>query len=197
MHFYQYVYNIQISLHDIIYSQHHEPCSFQVSDKRQIKELQNRGAEILACQLDKFSKIPGAIPLDLHQRLFTVANLEEFLKCGQFVIHKACYDSFNNHHYERLKKRKSKSQDTDGETERPCKSPKVHTRSQVGECIPLGKLVCMFCNEPDKFDERHPTRNEDLKLHAAAGKSKSSDHVESFTKELREMACVLGDSRIL
>ena len=48
---------------------------------------------------------------------------------------------------------------------------------------------------PEKIDKKHPERNE--KLHAAAGKHTSAEYVREFTKKMRHMASVLGNTKIL
>ena len=55
-----------------------------------------------------------------------------------------------------------------------------------------------YCEEPDKFDKKHPDRTMGLKLHVAAGKALSYDHVLRFTNDLlRIMAAKMQESKIL
>ena len=126
-----------------------------------------QGKATFAHQLKKFSDIPGAVSQDLIERLVPCPNLEDFLKSKPFVIHKSCYDSFNEHMYQRAigRKRSSSNESSDITLTQPMK-----TRHQSGETVAIGKQLCMHCEEPDKFDPRTPNRNKGFKLCAAAGK---------------------------
>jgi hypothetical protein len=69
----------------------------------------------------------------------------------RFIIHKACYDMFKDQKYERAKKRKSMMTTSTSEIE--SSSKRITTRSQASETVPFGQQLCMYCNEPDKFDK--------------------------------------------
>lgn len=167
---------------------------FQTSDKRPVKPLQEESAKVLASRLQKFSEMSGELPDLLCKRLLTVTDTEAFLLNSSFVIHKACYDKFNDHKFERAKKRQlSKASSSHNE----CQTKKKRTRQSSEGHISFGQQVCMFCNEKDKFDPKHPNRSANLKLRAAAGKEMSAKAVESFTAELKEMAITLQDGKII
>ena len=171
--------------------------TFQIRDKKPIKQLHEHAAKVLACQLFKFSQLPEGLPGSLYKRILTVSNPEEMLKSGGYIIHKACYDKFNDHKYERAIKRKVNTSTAHAGASIECPPKKLSTRSASAESIPFGQELCMYCNKKDMFDTKHPQLTADLKLHAAAGKSKSIHHVNSFTTELRIMATELQDSKML
>lgn len=156
--------------------------------------LASQGKETLGNQLVKFSKIPGALSQDILERLLAHANLKEFLESKPVVIHKSCYDSFNEQKYQRAIRRKRSSSDESCDL---VNTQPVKTRNQSGPPIEIGQQLCMHCGEPDKFDPKHPHRNKHMKLLAAAGKASSPDHVKEMTEETKMMASVIGDTKLL
>ena len=155
--------------------------------------MTDQGKTTLANQLTKFSEIPGALSQDLLDRLVNCTDLKGFLKSKPFLIHKSCYDKFNKQKYERaLRRKRPSSESSDLANLQPMK-----TRHRSGETIDIGKMVCMHCDEPDKFDPKSPDRNKGFNLCAAAGKWESPEHVEAMTEETKMMAAVLGDTKVL
>ncbi len=141
--------------------------------------------------------MPGELPDLICKRLLTVPDTEAFLVNGSFVIHKACYDKFNDQKFERAKKRQFSKALSSEESQ----TKKIRTRqsSEHEGHISFGQYVCMFCNEKDKFDRKHANRTANLKLHAAGagGQDMSAKAAESFTTELKEMAITLQDGKII
>ena len=130
----------------------------------------------------------------IEERLLSV-DLRTFLQSKTFFYHKKCYEKFSLDKLNRVlnsKRIKISESDTDESAQSI-----VRTRHSSGVCVfPLGKCVCMFCREEDKYNPRRP-EDKQWKLRAAGGKSSSSTHAEEFTADLRMKAGKLGDSRIL
>ena len=153
--------------------------------------MREGSAKTFTARLKKFNKIPGAVTQDLYDRLLSV-DTEEFLRSDLFQFHKGCYDKFNDLNYERALKRKRPASEL---SERDMMH--VQTRNQTGPSVVNKAILCMFCDEEDKFDCKHPKRTAQYKLHAAGGKKAARSYVEDFTANLQKMAAALGDSRML
>lgn len=148
----------------------------------------------LAMQLIKFYQTKGLLSDDLLKRFETLMSdpqkLEQFFLKHNSVYHKICYDSFNDSHYERalraLSRRKRLSDEDIHGHHTPDGPPRTRRKSDK---LHLGDAVCFICGKPETTDKKHPDRID--KLHAAAAKSASAEHVAEFTENLRLMASVL------
>lgn len=167
----------------------------QGKNRLDLRKITETSAAFFARQIPKFAELEGELPEDMRERLVFIPDLKSFLLMGEYFYHKACYDRYNEQSYERAMKRNTKLLANKRDDEQSAISDR--TRKKTGEIIPLGMEICLYCNEPDKFDKKHPDRTACLKLRVAAGKSVSHQHVLAFTNELRMMATKLQDTRIL
>ena len=71
--------------------------------------MTKHGKEVLAEQLSKFKEIPGFLTEDVQNRLLANNSVIDFLLSAEFIIHKHCYDSFNDQKYDRAVRRKRSS----------------------------------------------------------------------------------------
>ena len=120
--------------------------------------MREGSAKMFAARLKKFNKIPGAVTQDLYDRLLSI-DTEEFLLSDLFHFHKGCYDKFNDLNYERALKRKRPASELSEKD-----MVHVQTRNQTGSSVVNKAILCMFCNEEDKFDCKHPERTAQYKL---------------------------------
>ena len=154
----------------------------------------------LSERLPQFFDNPFLVPTvsenSLKTRLLT-GSIEDTLKKNAFLIHKICYDRYNQPKLDRLRSKRRKisvcgrpSGSTDTETATPAR---LKSESNI---IALGELVCMFCREGDKFNPKRP-ETANWKLCASGAKLQSSKYVESYSEELRRKASLMGDTDIL
>lgn len=155
----------------------------------------------LSERLPQFFDMPNLVPRvgesSIQKRLL-VGSIEANLRKHPYVIHKSCYDRYNSSKLELAKSKRRKVEQISDPASTSINASDRETRARSAEeKVAFGEQVCLFCLEPDKFNPRKPETSAKFKLMTAAAHKKSSDHVDSFSKNLRMKAEKLQDNKLL